>query len=177
MECPFTEQNPAANEKFAKDMEEVCALITPNGNSVTSLHANLQRGMCNEDGDDSMKIIADIQYGLCWRVIDNQVNGRDFGCPFFVASQKYIAGAVAALKKIEENNKKAWKANYCDFVLWRYNEYGTLSVEAAKNRVRVSRVGVVPYESNIRKGDKITGIVEPGTGRTGPFGLLPPRFP
>ena len=53
-ECPFTEENPAANAKFAKDMEEVCALITPNGNSVSSLHANLQRGMCKEDSDDSM---------------------------------------------------------------------------------------------------------------------------
>ena len=176
-DCPFTEANPNAGESFIVEMKEICNLIVPSGHSVSTLHDNLQRGMCSEDNSDNSmkKIIADIQYGLCWRVWDNEVNGRSFGCEFFEESQKYVKNIVESLEKIGENNEKSWNENYCDFVLWKQNEYNTLSFdEKVTNKVVVSRVGIVPYNAGIRVGDTIVGLIEPEHESTLPFGILGP---
>jgi len=179
-ECPFDTANPGAGDPFVLEMKEICNLVTPitvgNGRSSTSqLHRDLNQGICAED-ESMKKIIADIQYGMCWRVYDNVANQRDFGCDFFDEAQKYVTNAIEALKKIQENNEKAWFGNYCDFVLWHTFESRTISLKKSNDRspAIVERVGLSAYEAGIRVNDRIVAIIEPETPSTLPFGLLGP---
>eukprot|EP00939_MAST-03C_sp_MAST-3C-sp1_P002977 g2977.t1 len=171
--CPFEDNSGAsgAREEWTEEMRDLCRFMGQEGSGITeNIHDELTRGICSDDGAGHgiNKVIADITFGLCWRVVDNLSNDREFGCPFFEEAQHYIKSSLDILDKIAKENEKGYRDLYCEYVLWSFEGARTVSFgsrpenmhHGPRNGEFVVRVSPRAFDLGFRVKDLVVAIVE-----------------